>query len=149
MLPLKLKEHENAPKFTIKPAIVMVSFWQKMFLREHWLVKKEGLWLPSRVMKWKTEIPRLTHANGCGSPLAALLEDSRHFWTCFWKGLSSLWLILLHLLTSFVPVLRRVRMWREGWCQWSRPFCARRDEPPGQMEGGRFHLDLSHFLRLT
>ena len=153
MLPLKFMEHENAPKISLKPATVVVSFWQKMLLGEHWLVKKEGLWLPSRVMKWKTKIPRLDHANGCGSPLAALLGDSRHFWTCFWKGLSSQWLILLHLLASFLPVVGRLRMEREGWCQRSRPFCARKDEPPGQHGRGQvsprsFLLSMTHIVTL-
>lgn len=136
----------NAPKVSLKPATVVVSFWQKMLLGEHWLVKKEGLWLSSRVMKWKTKIPRLAHANGCGSPLAALLEDSRHFWTCFWKGLSSQWLVFLHLLASFLPVVGRVRMRREGDASGPGPSVPGRTSPLASMKWSRFHLGLSHFL---
>lgn len=55
---------------------------------------------------------QVAHANGCGSPLTALLESSRCFWTLLGKGLSNQWLILLNQLTSFLLESERVcRRW--------------------------------------
>lgn len=83
--PVTTKIHRawNSPQSLSRSSHGGGFFLTERPLRERGLVKGEGLWLPSRVMEGMTKIPKLTHANGCGSPLTALLEVSRLFWTPF------------------------------------------------------------------